>query len=202
MKNQNLIQKKILLAVIFILGCAKENPVSKQESLFGWAGSPDNPQIKPFDYFYMKSVGRASQKAIDRKDSAKIRKDCIDRSSNAFKDDLVFRLMSVSLHEGCTLYCGSYNESESKIQFSDFILASCASDGGDSLPEIKALYTQLRKNIKIQDTDCKPLYADDSEFVGREWRECECTVYAHIPRGRKAVWEQCIELEKKFESKR
>ncbi|HRG75186.1 MAG TPA: hypothetical protein PLX69_11565 [Leptospiraceae bacterium] len=69
MKNQNLIQKSFLLAVIFILGCAKENPVSKQESLFGWAGSPDNPQAKPFDYFYMKSAGRVSEKVLNGKNN-------------------------------------------------------------------------------------------------------------------------------------
>lgn len=62
--KKNWIQKRFLLSVIFILitsliGCAKENPVSKQESLFGWAGSLDNPQAKPFDYFYMKNRGHA-----------------------------------------------------------------------------------------------------------------------------------------------
>ena len=72
MKKQNLIRREFLLSIIFIfaillLGCAKDNAANKREILFGWAGSPDNPHTKPFDYFYMTNSARASIRVIENK---------------------------------------------------------------------------------------------------------------------------------------
>ena len=55
--------KKILLLLLFltILACSSkpEKPIPEKQ-LEGWAGNPDNPNEKPFNYFYMRYKGKAS----------------------------------------------------------------------------------------------------------------------------------------------
>lgn len=208
MRKQNLIQTRFLLSVIFILitlliECAKDNAANKREILFGWAGSPDNPLSKPFDYFYTTNSARVSTKAIQSKNVTLLKKKCNKAVAFQGKDSLVRHLMISSFPEGCSsLYCGKYYERETRIYPSNVLLVSCASDDGPILPEILGLHRQLMKSLKIQHIHCKPIAIADPNIEGSEWKECECTVYAHIPGGRKTIWEQCIELEKKFESKR
>ncbi len=195
---------RIIFILIFILlGCAKEQPKTRENLFVSWAGSTDNPQSKPFEYFYMKSRGRASEKAISRKNQALMEKSCIE-ATKYNREDMILQLMKDSLNPPCEfLMCGSYYERESRIKFLNPQLISCTGSGGHNvLPEIKALYTQLDKTLKIQFMNCKPTPPLDVNHAGGEWRECECTVYTHIPGGRKSVWEQCKELEKKFENKK
>ena len=62
--------KKILLLLIFLttLTCsAKTEKSIPEQRLEGWAGNPDNPNEKPFDYFYMRSKGRGNEKAFKKK---------------------------------------------------------------------------------------------------------------------------------------
>ncbi|MBK8399191.1 MAG: hypothetical protein IPL26_28615 [Leptospiraceae bacterium] len=47
--------KKILLLLLFLTTLACSTKTEKQipeKQLEGWAGNPDNPNEKPFDYFY------------------------------------------------------------------------------------------------------------------------------------------------------
>ena len=191
--------RTIFILVIFLLGCAKEKPMPREEPSNGCAGSPDNPQAKPFDYFYMKSTGRASKKAIRLKNQTLMEQSCIE-STKYNRGDMILYLMKDSLNPPCEfLMCGSYYEWDSRIKVPNPQIVSCTGNGNDNvLPEIKALYTQLDNTLKIQFTNCKPTPSLDVKLTGDEWRECECTVYAHIPGGRKSIWEQCINLEKRF----
>ena len=57
-------KRLILLLLLFfltILTCSSksEKPIPERQ-LEGWAGNPDNPNEKPFDYFYMSYAVRAS----------------------------------------------------------------------------------------------------------------------------------------------
>jgi hypothetical protein len=195
--------RTIFILAFFLLGCAKEKSIPKQELLWGWAGSPDSPQTKPFDYFYMNWAARASNKAIQSKNKELMKKTCNEAAALNSKSNLISLLTYNSFNFGCFISCGYYNEKESKIKLSDIFLVSCASEGNGDIPlEIATLRNQLYESLKIEYTACKSIAIPDSNIEGSEWKECECTVYTHIPGGRKSIWEQCIELEKKFESKR
>ena len=76
--------KKILLLLIFLttLTCsAKTEKSIPEQRLEGWAGNPDNPNEKPFDYFYMRSKGRGNEKAFKKKYGALLYKTCIDSAT-------------------------------------------------------------------------------------------------------------------------
>ena len=206
MKNQNLIRTRFLqcmifLFVILLLECAKEKPMPREEPSNGWAGSPDNPQAKPFDYFYMKSTGRASEKAIDKKNKTRMEVTCIDRATSYVKIDLSAYIVYRSGIANCNM-CGCFGclknpEDFSKARISIVELAACVTDYPIN-PALFALVGEIKEKLDLKYTDCKPTASTIRNFTGSEWRECECTVYAHIPGGRKSVWEKCINLEKRF----
>lgn len=99
-----------------------------------------------------------------------------------------------------SLACDYYLYKESKLDLPNALTVSCT---GIEDPFVDYFHSEITGKIKkIQYTNCKPIAIPDPNIEGSEWKECECTVYTHIPGGRKAIWEQCIELEKKFESKR
>ncbi len=211
MKKYNLNQRDFFLSVIFIfaillLGCAKDNAANKREILFGWAGSPDNPHSKSFDYFYMKSKGNSSAKAIEKKSKFMMEQSCIEHAIYIAKVDLAGSIvLKGGILADCNSICGCSGCIEnpddfSEVRISIVELVACPTDYYN--PALSELFNEIINKIKVKYSDCKPTTSANRNFQGSEWKECECTVYVHIPGGRKSIWEQCIELEKKFESKR
>lgn len=202
MKKQNWIQKEFLLCVIFILitlliECAKEKPVPRREYFRYWAGSPNNPQQKPFDHFYMNQTARASNKSIEKKSKAMMESTCTERATYFSKNELASSVVGNTFCGQCGCYkCpSSYPDSSLNI-FPNAYWVSCSGDH-EIDPAIEALIEKMKETVKVEYTECKPIAIPDPNIEGSE-----CTVYTHIPGGRKSIWEQCVELEKKFESKR
>jgi len=195
----------IFILAILILGCAKEKPIPREKLLKGWAGSPDNLQSKPFDYYYMKLKGQTSENTSKRKSKDMMEWACIKSATINARIDLSIGIVYESGIDECNM-CGCFGCAKNPDDFSKarlpFVeLATCATDYPPN-PVLSALRSEIKEKLEVEYSDCKPIVSANRNIQGREWRECECTVYAHIPGGRKAVWQQCIELEKKFNEKR
>ena len=155
--------KKILLLLLFLttLACSSktEKPIPEQQ-LEGWAGNPDNPNEKPFDYFYMKTTGRASQKSIAKKSARALQTSCIEVNTYQTKNNIFNKLI------GELLLGGSGN-------FTEVTVSSIAKE------------YRLKKEIKVK--HCYPIAKSGIEESESDWKECECIFYVHIPGGRDAI---------------
>ncbi len=59
---------------------------------------PNNLTQKPFDYFYMKATGRASNKALKRQPDRMSQTTCIDEAITKSKGDLFQKLYSETIY--------------------------------------------------------------------------------------------------------
>ena len=158
----------IAMILAFVLGCsgdAKKDPttVGKDGYRFeGWAGSPEDPKEKPFDFFYMKSVGRASNKAMEKRSGAMMQKTCTDAAVLSVKGDLIGKLIGESI-EG----------------------ASSLQDGESMGLIVKREFSGQLQGVNVK--ECKALYPDEASTPYSGWKECECVVFVKIPGGKEAV---------------
>ena len=198
-------KKLLLLLFLTILSCSspKEEPIP-YTYWDGWAGNPDNPNQKPYDYFYMKSTGRASQKAIDKKSDLMMKATCTDAATTKVKGDLIGRMLHDSLGLYAPLISNEPNSLTSKKElyfqfrsnpFNPLNLAAVSDHGGsfNSIVLFKE-YSGKIKEVKVK--ECKPLYPDP-EIPDSGWKECECIVYIHIPGGRDAIVAKATAFERK-----
>jgi|JI9StandDraft_1071089.scaffolds.fasta_scaffold03882_15 hypothetical protein len=189
--------KKILLLLLFltILACSSkpEKPIPEKQHE-GWAGNPDNPNEKPFDYFYMKSFGRGSLKSIGKKNGDMMKATCMQSAFIEGKSDLIRKILD-SL--------GLENISETKVMYSfssetyenigaKFHLIRASDTGCRISPKLIKEYMSKIKEVKIN--DCNPLYPDDPEIPGSGWKECQCILYLHSPGARDAILARDQEL--------
>lgn len=157
--------KKLLLFIISILlltSCtvSEKNFPREDKKWEGWAGHPDKPGKKPFDYFYVKSIARASQKSIERQSELMVKGTCIEANIILARENL-HRQMAYSITGVCDGECDDYGKIEIKAS------------------------SNLIKEIKQK--ECKPIATEESSFKGSSWRECECIFYAHVPGGKDAL---------------
>ncbi|MBK9502346.1 MAG: hypothetical protein IPQ05_04155 [Leptospiraceae bacterium] len=207
--------KKILLLPLFlvIFACSSktEKPIPEKQ-LEGWAGNPNNPNEKPFDYFYMSHARRASQKSTDRKSGKMMEATCIEYATYHSKKNLIRRMIGYTFccayPNSGQLYDGSVSNesyslnypSETESYFQTKVnplnaLNLIAIKEGESLELL--LFTEYKEKVKeAKVKDCKPLAIPDPEVPLSEWKECECTIYVHIPGGRDGIITRAKELDK------
>lgn len=144
------------LCILVLAGCGSNEKVFPRadKPWEGWAGSLDRPGKMPFEYFYIKSQARASQKSIEMQNENSIKKTCSDAASLTAKADIAVKILS---------------------EFSE--CSDCSEDKKTIFKESSTI-----KEAKLK--ECKPTASEISEIKGSNWRECECIVYAHIPGGK------------------
>ncbi|MBK6606904.1 MAG: hypothetical protein IPG24_15870 [Leptospiraceae bacterium] len=170
-------KKLILLFLLFLttLTCSTktEKPIPEQK-LEGWAGNPDNPNEKPFDYFYMRSTGGMPKKGWSGYDSViAIRYTCIENARNNGERELIRKMLNESLKKFCILCISLDMENLKSILFYDYS-------------------SRIKQDIKV----CRPLAASELKIPLREGKECECIIYAHIPGGKDGIIARAKEIEK------
>lgn len=138
----------------------------------GWHGPPEDVNKKPFDFYYMKSVGRASQKAMDKRSGAMMQKTCTDAATTTVKGDLIGKLVGESIQG-----------------------ASGVSDGESTGQVVVREFMGTLQGVNVK--ECKALYPDDPQVPYSGWKECECVVFVKIPGGRDAVVAKAQSADKK-----
>ncbi len=167
-----------IIILLLLIQCKSEQKIDIYSSNFkeGWAGHPDSPNKKPFDYFYMKSEGRASNKAMKRKPDLMWQTTCIDQAVTKSKGEL-FR----------------------NLYYETIYLESACHDGEVNGPILvrEILYKWRGLNVK----QCKPLFEDQENFPYSGWNECECVVFVKIPGGEKTIQAEVKEVYDRFYKK-
>jgi hypothetical protein len=167
----------LLLAVLVgLLGCQSSDSavtVGKGGKQFeGWAGPPESPDSRPFDYFYMKYPGRASAKAIEKKSGAMMQSTCVDAATLQAKGDLIGKMIGESI-EG----------------------ASGVSDGESTGKVVVREFEGKLQGVNTK--ECRPTAIAKPEIPGSEYLECECVIFVRIDGGRDSILARAKELEKK-----
>ncbi len=161
-----------IIILLLLIQCKSEQKIDIYSSNFkeGWAGEPNNLTQKPFDYFYMKSTARASEKAIYKRSSEMMKSTCIDAAFTGVKGNLLGKLY------GETIIIGSDLDTEQQANVIDY----------------KEFSEELR-SLKIK--ECKPLFEDEENFPNSGWKECECIFYIKIDGGREIIHQKFMKLE-------
>ncbi len=167
--------KKILLLFFFtILSCSSKPETTAAKYQFaGWAGNPDNPNVKPHDFFYMTSLARASQNSIDKKNIRMMQNSCIEANTSQAKSKLLPKLIGESLmgRESPADGYGNYDTNTSLIkEYND-------------------------KNNEIKVKSCYPIAKPSREEPDSEWKECECVFYLYIKGGKDSIIVRAKEIE-------
>lgn len=147
-----------ILFFLFLTSClvSEKNFPHENKPWEGWAGHPETPGKKPYDFYYLKSSARASQKSIEKQSLLMLRDSCKTAANTIGKSELITKIINDSL-EKCSEGC----------------------------EEISSGKTQKIQTIlsEIKSKDCRPT-ATLENFEGSEWRECECIVFAYLRGGK------------------
>jgi hypothetical protein len=191
---------KTILAYSIILifySCIWMNKQETKNSIWagfqdGWAGNPDDRKSKPFDYFYMKMAGRASEKAIRKKSGNTIEMSCIDSAMIDAKGNFIGRMIY-------DFYGNLDNKQFQEEKYSflpegipTFPVWNLVSTDGES-PGKHLVRKLMNQPLKLQIQGCRPLALPDPEIPYSEFKKCECILYSHVPGGRDYI----KELERK-----
>lgn len=136
----------------------------------GWAGPPENIELKPYEYFYLKHVAAAKDETVKQKNGAKMEATCVEAATLQGKSNFLRKMVGESI-EG----------------------ASGVADGESTGFVIVSQYTGKVKGMNVR--DCKPL-AEAGKFKGSEWGQCECVIWAKVDGGRDSVIAAAQEQEK------
>lgn len=137
----------------------------------GWHGHPEDVNKRPFEFYYMKSVGKASPKAMEKRSGAMMQSTCTDAATTKVKGDLIGKLVGESIQG-----------------------ASGVSDGESTGAVVVREFQGKLQGVNVK--ECKALYKDDPEIPYSGWKECECVVFIKVPGGRDAVIAKAQELSK------
>lgn len=161
-----------ILLLPILLSCLQpkkeEIPIRELE---GWAGSPENPNQRPYEYFYMKYKAKASQKATHKGDKELMQKTCREMAGMLSIRIFLKKMINESAFTGSSpsdSYAPPYNEFFNEI------------------------LKQKENTINTTIHECKSI----AEYP-KEWAECECIVYSKFGGGRDAV----IGIIKEYENK-
>ncbi len=196
----------LLLLFLSTLACSSktEKPIP-EKLLEGWAGNPDNPNEKPFDYYYMSNAARASKKAIAIKNGKMMEATCKENTVLSGKGNLMRKIIGTLILDGMSPSGQFHNISpiknsqtindtvtENKLIVINLIAMTYEENIG------KIILNEYVGKIKgAEAKDCKPLAIPDPEVPLSEWKECECTVYAYIPGGKDGIIARAKEIESK-----
>lgn len=137
----------------------------------GWAGAPENPKKKPYDYFYMTKRSDSTRIGFKRKAKSSLQESCISSVLEA-KPDFMRKLIGETLTGA---------EGVSDIE----------SAGKTVLAEYNSKVTDLNA------WSCRPLRPAAQKTPGIEWEECECIIYTKVPEGKEAIIKRAQEMELK-----
>jgi hypothetical protein len=155
----------LALLLSAVLGCQKDDVTTVGDGarkFEGWGGSPDAPNKKPFDFFYMKATGRASNKAMEKRSGAMMQTTCTDAAVTGMKGNLIGKLIG-----------------------EDVVGASGTSDGESTGVVVVREFSGNLRGVNTK--ECKPLFEDEANTPYSGWKECECVVFVKIPGGKEAV---------------
>lgn len=153
----------IMLSVV--LGCKSDDVTTVGDGakkFEGWGGAPDSPSKKPFDFFYMRATGRASNKAMEKRSGAMMQTTCTDAAVTGMKGNLIGKLIGEEVTG-----------------------ASGTSDGESTGVVVVREFAGNLKGVNVK--ECKALYEDEANTPYSGWKECECVVFVKIPGGKEAV---------------
>lgn len=157
-------EKYFTLVIIFLLNlfsCSSDSDLRKKDftdTWNDWGGHPESPNQKPFDYYYMKYRGRASEISIKKKSGELMKQTCINSALEGQKD-----ISGRMVWETVSIY-------------------SCDED-----MTAKYLWRHYFQGTKVNTKECKPMAVPTPSIPLSEYRECECILYIHIPGGREYV---------------
>ncbi len=200
-------KKLILLFLLFLanLTCSSksEKPIPEKQ-LEGWAGNPNNPNEKPFDYFYMNHAARASQKAITIKNGKMMEATCKENAALSGKGNLIRKMIGTLILDGMSPsgqlhnispIINSHTINDTVTKKNLIVINLIAMTYEENIGKI-ILNEYVGKIKGAEAKDCKPLAIPDQEVPLSEWKECECLIYSHIPGGRDGIIIRAKELDK------
>jgi hypothetical protein len=160
----------IVSLVIVAMDC-KKGKEKTDIRLEGWMGAPESPEKKPFDYYYMRTSGRASERAIVRRSGEMMQSTCSDAATVYARADLIGKMIGESITG-----------------------ASGLNDGeGTGLILVREYAGKIQG---FNTASCKPLAVPDPDIAGSEYKECECVVYVKLTGGRDGIIQRGKEIEK------
>ncbi len=185
-----MLQNKKLIQIIFFLSIllsCKTNQTELEENnsngkMEGWAGSPEAPNKKPFDYFYIKTTGRASDISLKKRNSELIKSSCV-KASNAFPN---FKNLMAKI-----------------ILWSNSGFSGTASGGGYENDKLINSFVKIfnKELNEIKILNCIPLYEDEINFPNLGWKDCECTAYINIIGGKEKLVDWFEKYSKRINKK-
>ena len=117
----------------------------------------------------MKSIGRANQKSIDKKNGEVMKTTCTDSATTPIivKANLILKMITLST---------GYEFREDN------------SDYDPAAPNARDYLIAFRGKINdFKVRDCKPLGTPNPKYSLIEWKDCECTIYLYIKDGKDGV---------------
>ncbi|MCB1176135.1 MAG: lipoprotein LipL21 [Leptospiraceae bacterium] len=166
----------VLLTTIAILGlytCSggeKVHELPGGQQFEGWAGPPEDVKKKPYDYFYMKTAGRASEKALNKRSGAMMQTTCVDAATVNAKGDLIGKMIGESITGASGISDG---ESTGKVVVREF----------------------QGKLQGVNTKECKPIAVPDPSIPLSEYKECQCVIFVKIDGGRDSIVARAKEIE-------
>lgn len=169
----------ILLFIFILLSCSSQNDnsvadLSKIAKDGGdWAGAPDSPNKKPYDYFYLLQKGNITSKLIKPEQREKA---CMDFVSKNGLVEISVRIFKMSIEQAV---CEDCNENKTM----GYLFA--------------ALFMNQKKEIQI--LECNSLVKDNLISVNSKQYECECLTYLKVVGGQKYIltkYEQLNPMER------
>lgn len=149
----------LYLILIYLLNCtAHGRDINHSDIRWeGWAGNPNYPNHKPYDYFYIISTGKVSSKLLETKNNSIIRQACETNAIASGKEEFFPSIAHNTIYEQST----------------------------PSQREINKLRNVLK--IEIETKECKPRFMENNDVDSNNWKECECILYSKIIGGKELV---------------
>ena len=172
----NQFKTPILFLFIILLSCtSSKKDIIVNEKVFhweGWAGNPDDPEEKPYDYFYFKSKAKAAKKAIDKKNADFMQRTCSEIATVLVKHNLIYEILS------------------------DFFPRNQTTANPDAKSGGSILFSELIQQIRsVYAKECQPIGVENKDIPLKNWKECECIVYVYYSGGKEAIYNRIREWE-------
>lgn len=136
----------------------------------GWAGPPEDVKAKPAEYFYMKTAGRASEKALNKRSGAMMQTTCVDAATVNAKGDLIGKMIGESITG-----------------------ASGVADGESTGKVVVREFQGKLQGVNVK--ECRAISTPDPSIPLSEYKECQCVIFVKIPGGRDAIVARAKEIE-------
>lgn len=127
----------LILVIGLVISCSSKNDnsvidLSKTAKVGGWAGVPDSPNKKPYDYFYLLQKGNVKSKQVKPEQMEKACVDSVrkDGARNIVSNLVLFALLPVSdITE-------TFEEYSTKFMLNDFKIKKIKMEVKNCIPTI------------------------------------------------------------------